>query len=174
MKTINNSRSFFKKARPSFRTVGSRRGSMLIEAIVVVSVIIISILSALSVTQKSISLARQSLHQSQAAFLLEEGAEAVRIMRDNAWSNISSLTLSTDYYPAFSAGTWTLSLTPSQVGIFTRKVVISSAYRDANQNLASSGTLDSQTKLVTVTVSWMEGEQTFSRTLQFYLTDIFS
>ena len=151
-----------------------QQGSLMVEVIVVVSIVTVSILVALTVAQKSIYLARQSLHHSQSAFLLEEGAEAVKVIRDNAWSGISSLTLSTDYYLSFSGDTWTLSTTPSQVGAFTRRIVFSSAYRDANQDLALSGTLDDQTRLVTVTVSWTEGTQTLSKTLQFYLTDLFS
>jgi len=146
----------------------------MVEVIVVSSIIVVSFLAALTVAQKSIYLARQSVHQAEAAFLLEEGAEATRIVRDNAWSGISGLTLSTDYYPSFSGGTWTLSTTPSQVGIFTRKVVFSSAYRDGNQDLAPSGTLDSGTRLITVTVTWSDSGQIISKTLQFYLTDLFS
>ena len=151
-----------------------KKGSMMVEIIVAAAIIAVSILASSAVAQKSIYLARQSLHQSEAAFLLEEGAEAIRIVRDNAWSGISGLTLSADYYLSFSGGTWVLSTTPSQVGIFTRKAVFSSAYRDGNQNLVSSGTPDDQTRFVTVTVSWEEGGQTISKTLQFYLTDLFS
>jgi Tfp pilus assembly protein PilV len=149
-------------------------GFMMVEILIVSAIVVALFLAALAVAQKSIFLARQSLHQSQAALLLEEGAESVRIVRDNAWSGIANLTLDSDYYPTFSGGTWTLSASSSQVGIFTRKVVISSAYRDSNQNLVSSGTLDSQTRLVTVTVSWSEGSQNFTKTVQFYLSDIFS
>jgi Tfp pilus assembly protein PilV len=151
-----------------------KRGFMMVEILIVASIIVVTVLAAMNVAEKAIYLSRQSVHQSQASFLLEEGAEAVRILRDNAWSNISSLTIATNYYPTFSGGTWTLSLTPNTVGIFTRKVVVSSAYRDGNQDLATSGTLDDQIRLVTVTVSWMDGGKTFSKTLQFYLADIFS
>ena len=150
------------------------KGSMMIEVLIVATIIVVSVLSALIVAQKSIYLSRQSLHQTQVAFLLEEGAEATRIIRDNTWTNVSNLTPATDYYLSFSGGTWILSVTPSSIGIFTRKIVISSAYRDANQNLASSGTIDSQTRLVTVSVVWTDGGQNFSKTLQFYLTDLFS
>ena len=146
----------------------------MLEVLVVAFIITVSILAALAVVQKSIYLARQSLHQSQASFLLEEGAEAVRITRDNAWSGVSALALSTDYYLSFSGGTWVLSTSSSQVDIFTRKIVFSSAYRDGNQDLASSGTLDPQTRLVSVSVSWTEGGVTLSKTLQFYLADVFS
>ncbi|OGI57097.1 hypothetical protein A3B85_03135 [Candidatus Nomurabacteria bacterium RIFCSPHIGHO2_02_FULL_37_13] len=159
------------------KTVGSLeklRGFMMVEILIVISIIVVSVLAALAVAQKSIYLSRQSLHQSQAAFLLEEGAEAVRIARDNAWVNVSSLNLSTDYYLSFSGGTWTLSTSPSGIDIFTRKIIFSSAYRDANEDLISSGALDSQTRLATIDVSWLEGGQTFSKTIQFYLADIFS
>jgi len=162
MKARDNSKGF------------SIRGSMILEVLIVAAIIVASVLAAMTVAQKTIFLSRQSLHQSQSAFLLEEGAEATRIVRDNAWTGISNLTLSTDYYLSFSGGTWVFSTTPSTVGIFTRKVVFSSAYRDGDQNLVSSGTLDDQMRFVTVTVSWMEGGQSISKTLQFYLADLFS
>jgi len=146
----------------------------MVEILVVASIVVISVLVAMTVAQKSIYLSRQSVHQAQAAFLLEEGAEATRIVRDNTWSGISGLTVSTDYYPLFSGGTWALSASPTEVGIFTRKVVFSSAFRDGSQDLASSGTEDDQTRLVTVSVSWTDGGQTFSKILKFYLADIFS
>ncbi len=146
----------------------------MVEILIAVFIILVVVLAAFGVTQKAVSLSLRSTHQSQASFLLEEGAEATRVVRDTAWSGISGATLGTNYYFVFSGGTWTLSTTPSAVGAFTRKVVFSAVYRDSNQNLASSGTLDSQTKLVTVTVSWPEGGQTASKTLQFYITDIFS
>lgn len=152
----------------------SQKGSLLVEVLIVVSIITVALLASLSVAQKSIAIARQSIHQAQVSFLLEEGAEIVRIVRDNAWTGISSLTDSTNYYAAISGGTWTLSTSANQIGIFTRTIAFSPAYRDSNQNLASSGTLDSQAKLVTVTVSWNEAGQDISKTLQFYIMDIFS
>lgn len=161
-------------ARNSSINFFHKKGSLLVEVLVVVSIVTASLLVALNVTQKSIYLSRQSLNQSQVAFLLEEGAEAVRIIRDGAWTNVSSLTNGTNYYPFFTGGTWTLPTTSNTVGIFARKVVFSAVYRDSSQNIASSGTLDIQTKLVTVTVSWLDGSQTMSKTLQFYLSDIFS
>ena len=147
---------------------------MLVEVIVAISIISLSILAATAVAQKSVSLSRQALHVSQASYLLEEGAEAVRILRDNGWSNISALTAATDYYPAFSANTWILSTTPSQVGIFTRKVNVANVNRNNTDDIAGTGTPDSGTRLFTVTVSWNEGGTATSKTLSFYLSDIFS
>lgn len=147
----------------------------MVEVLIVASIITVSILGIIAVAQKTISLSRQGVHSAQAALLLEEGAEAVKIVRDNGWSNITSLSASTDYYPTFSGGTWTLSATASQVGIFNRRVNIASVNRNAStQDIAASGTDDTGTKLVTVTVSWTEGGTNVSRTLSFYIMDLFS
>ncbi len=148
---------------------------MMVEILIAVSIIAVSILAAMAVAQKSVYVSRQAFHATQAAFILEEGAEAVRVLRDNAWSNISSLTVGTNYYPTFSGGTWILSTTASTVGIFTRTVTIASVNRDnTTKDISSTGTNDPGTKLVTVAVSWMEGGVTITRTLPFYITDIFS
>lgn len=148
---------------------------MVVEILVAVSIITASILAAMAVSQKSVYVSRQAFHATQAAFLLEEGAEAVRILRDNAWANISGLTAGSNYYPTFSGGTWTLSSTANTVGIFTRTVNMASVNRDdITKDISISGTNDPGTKLFTVTVSWAEGGITVIKTLQFYITDIFS
>src|ERR1035437_605758 len=119
------------------------KGSMMIEIIIVISIITVSTLAAMAVAQKSIYLARQSTHASQAAFLLEEGAEATRIVRDNAWSGISSLTANTNYYLKFSGGTWITSSTSTDgiVDIFTRKVSITGVNRDnTTKDISAIGT----------------------------------
>jgi len=159
----------------------TKRGFMIVEVLVAASIITASILAAMAVAQKSVYVSRQSFHATQTAFLLEEGAEAVRILRDNAWSNISSLTVGTNYYPTFSGGTWTLSATPNAVGIFTRTVTIANVNRDTSSDpntgkdiVSSGGALDVGTKLITVTVSWVEGGTMVSKTLNFYIMDVFS
>ena len=148
---------------------------MIVEVLVAVSIITVSILAAMMVAQKSIYVSRQAFHTTQAAFLLEEGAEAVRILRDNAWNNISSLNPGTNYYPTFSGDTWILSSTANTVGIFTRTVTIANVNRDnTTKDISSAGTNDPGTKLMTVTVSWLEGGTPVMKTLQFYIMDIFS
>jgi len=101
------------------------RGFLTVEMLIAISIVTVSVLAAMSVAQKSILVSRQALHAEQANFLLEEGAESVYILRDNAWSNISALSTTTTYYPVFSGGTWTLSSTPATtIGIFTRTVSV--------------------------------------------------
>lgn len=148
----------------------------MVEVLVAASIITASVLAAMTVAQKAVYVSFEAFHVNQAGFLLEEGAEAVRIVRDNAWSNISSLTAGTSYYPTFSGSSWTLSTTPNTVGSFTRTVIISNVNRDNSTEdiVSSGGTIDAGTKLVTVTVSWVEGGTTVTKTLQFYISDIFS
>lgn len=152
-----------------------KKGFMIIEVLIAASIITVATLATMAVAQKSIYVSRQAFHETQAVFLLEEGAEAIRISRDNSWNNISALTVDTNYYPTFSSGTWTLSSTPNTVGIFTRIVTIANVNRDdATKDISVSGTNDPKTKLVTVTLSWPEGGSTVTKTLQFYISDIFS
>jgi len=157
------------------KTRGKVCGFMLVEILIAVSIIVVSVLAFMAVAQKSIYVARQSFHATQGGFLLEEGAEAVRILRDNDWDNISSLTVATNYYPTFTGGTWTLSLTSNTVGIFTRTVSVADVNRDSvTSDITPSGTNDPDTKLVTVTISWLEGGTTVTKTLSFYIMNIFS
>jgi Tfp pilus assembly protein PilV len=165
-------KSFIKNKNIYFK---NKQGFMLVEVVVVTAIIIVSVLAAMSVTQKSVYVSRQALHISQASFLLEEGAEVVRILRDSNWTNISSLIVGTSYYPTYSSS-WSLSTTSSNVGSFTRTVTIASVSRDATTGdiVSFGGVDDTGTKLITVNVSWLEGGVTLNKSLSFYIMDIFS
>jgi Tfp pilus assembly protein PilV len=152
----------------------TNKGFMIIEILIAISIITASILATMAVAQKSVYISRQSLHATQAAFLLEEGAEAMRLIRDDAWSNISSLSLATEYFLVFDGSTWSLSPTPASIGGFTRTVRLSGVERDdTTKNITGSGSNDPETKLVTVEVSWNEGGVAVEKNLQFYLMNIF-
>lgn len=151
-----------------------QKGSLMIEAIVAISIVTIIILGSMTVAQKSLQISQRSLTHTQANFLLEEGAEAVRIIRDDNWNNISNLALNADFYLVFNSGTWSLNSTPNTIDQFTRKVQLASVYRDASTgSISSGGNLDSGAKLITITVSWHESGILISKNLQFYLMDIF-
>ena len=171
----------FKEATPS-RTKGASlkltTGFMMVEVIVAVSIIAVSVLAAMLVAQKSIQLSQRSISVSQAEYLIEEGAEAVRIIRDNGWNNITTLAVSTNYNLDFSGNTWVVTSDPSSIDLerFTRTVKFLNVNRDGTTGdiVEGGGTLDSGTKLVTVTVSWYENGQQVVRNLSFYIMDIFS
>lgn len=155
--------------------IKNKGGFLMLEALVGIFIISVSVISATYAAQKSLVLSAQSLKNLQAAFLLEEGGNVVKILRSEGWSNISSLSVGTNYYPTFTNGSWSLSLTPSQIdGIFTRTVQVNNVNRDAATGdiVTSGGVLDAGTKQVSVTVSWQYGTSTFSKDLSFYLIDI--
>jgi len=157
------------------KKIKKNNGFLVVEMLVAISIMVVFVLVCMSVAQKSIYVSRQAFHTTEAGFLLEEGAEAVRIARDNGWANIPTPSTNPIYYPTFSGGTWTLSSTANQVDIFTRIVIITSVNRDnTTKDISNTGTDDPGTKLVTVIVSWPEGGTTVSKTLQFYITNIFS
>lgn len=154
-------------------------GFMMVEVIVAVAIISVSILTAMSISQKSIQLSYRSLHTTQATFLLEEGAEAVRIIRDNAWTNISNKIVDTKYFLAFPVNTWVLDTNATEVGKFNRSVKFFNVYRNTTSGDivpegSSGASIDTGTKLVTVTIIWAEGGQEFTKELSFYLMDVFS
>ena len=148
----------------------------MVEILITAFIIVGALLVAVAVTDRSIVISRQATQVAQASFLLEEGAEAMRILRDNDWDNIDSvaLSISATYYIDFTGGTWALATIVSPVGIFTRTVTVGDVYRDANDDIATSGTLDSQTRLINIEVAWSNGAKALNKKLSFYLSDIFS
>lgn len=149
------------------------RGVSLIEMVVVSAVLGTTFLLVIGGTRTSMELSILAVEKSQSASLIEEGAEVVRFLRDSAWTNISSKTISTIYYPTWSGGTWTLSTTPNTIDGFTRQVVFSNAYRDGSNKLATSGTLDSNIRKVTVTTTWTSNSGPQSDSMSFYISNLF-
>lgn len=158
--------------------IKTNRGFSLVEIVVACAIISVCTFALLSGASKGVTLSSYALRQAQGNTLLEEGAEAVKSIRDAAWANISGLTIGTTYYLSYDTGTnvWSPSLDASTIdSIFTRTIVLSAVYRDANDDIvASGGTLDAGTKKVTVNVSWATSSGTKTKTLEFYMSDIFS
>jgi len=161
-------------------------GFSLVEVLIACAVISVSIFALMSASTQGIQLSREALQQVQAGSILEEGAEAVKSIRDtnvsgtdSGWANIGGLTLDTNYYLTFNTSTnvWLLSTTPTSAidSLFTRVITFSAVNRDANDDITSSGgTLDVKTKKVTVTVTWPRSDNTTtSKNLGFYISDIF-
>jgi len=76
-------------------------GFTIIEVLVACAIISISMFALMQTAQKGIQLSGVALKKSQASFLLEEGAEAVKSIRDNNWTTISNLSLSPTQYHLF-------------------------------------------------------------------------
>lgn len=150
-----------------------RGGFGLIEIVVGISVLSVSLVGIGAVAQRSLALSRQSLQETQANFLLEEGSEVMRLFRDQGFANISGLSTTTTYYLNYSAGKWGTTTSSVVVdGTFTRTIRTEDVYRDGSDDIASSGTLDPGTKKITVALSWPNGFSASTKRVQFYLTDL--
>lgn len=151
-------------------------GFSLIEIVVGSAVCLMVLVGLLSAFTTIFQLSLANTNKVQAAFLEEEGLDAVRIMRDNGWTaNIASKTSGTAFYLNFIGGTWQSTTTNIYVdGTFERKVIISDIYRDANQDIVQNGgSLDPKTKKVAVSISWLVKGATTTQSLSTYITNIF-
>lgn len=159
-----------------------KKGSLLVEVVIASAIIVIITFAIVSAASKGIQLSSRALEQTQASYLLEEGAEVVKIVRDNNWTTFAALTLETTYYLVFdnASNAWSLTTTPPMPSTidekFSRSVVFSQVSRDATTQdiVVGSGVIDTRTKKVVVTVSWLSSGLTVSKTLSFYVSDIFN
>lgn len=152
-------------------------GVSLIEAVVGIGIIVIAMLGIISAYQYFLKSGLANTEKIQAVFLLEEGIEVMRYLRDDSWSNISNLSTTTNYYLNFSGTNWSTTTTPTPVFIFTRTVSLSDVYRkDSDDTIVASSsseakTFDPNTRLITISVSYpLSGDMTLST----YLSDIFN
>lgn len=156
------------------RSTQYNRGIALVEILVASAILTGALLVILTSVQKSVELSRQSVEKLQASFLLEEGAEAVKIIRDGGWSGITTLSTANTYYIDYSSSTPSLTTTLTKIDQFTRTITVSDVYRDSNDDIANSGTLDSGTRKITVTVTWTSERGILTEALSFYISNIFS
>lgn len=150
------------------------RGAGLVEVLIAAAILVLIVVGIGSVYRLLIVSSREVVRGTQATLLAEEGLEAMRVLRDTSWSTIASSTVGTAYTLSWTGSAWSLATTPALVdGVFDRRVVLSRVYRDNDDKIADSGTLDSGTYRIDVTVSWHTGSATTSRTAATYLGNVF-
>lgn len=152
----------------------TQKGFATVEILIASTIISVTLIALVLATGRAVDLSIESVQRVQASFLLEESAESVKLIRDNAWTGISTATIGTTYYLNFTGGTWTITTTnPGAIDGYTRTIVFSNVYRDGNDDIAVSGTLDAGTKLVTSTVSWNGVSGPKTESMQLYVANIF-
>jgi len=149
-------------------------GLSLVEVVVSTAIITIVLLGLISNSNSSLVISRETGNKTEAQFLAEEGLEVVRIIRDSSWDNFSTLSTSTAYHLSFSGTQWATSTIPGLIDeTFERTILFDDVYRDANDDISSSGTFDPNTKKATVFVSWLNGMATTSISISTYFAKIF-
>ncbi len=156
-----------------YRSNKKQSGFFLIEVVVATALAATVVIFLLGLVQDTVEISQRSLEKTQAGYLLEEGAEAVKTIRDAGWVNISSVSNGVDEYLAWNGSRWDFSNVNSMTDSFTRVVSLEPVYRDGNDDITiSGGTLDTHTRKVTVTVSWTATTGVQVESLTFYLVDI--
>lgn len=144
-------------------------------AIFIFSVILVSLVRA---TNMYLSESGDNLKSAKAAYFAEEGIEAIKTIRDASWTNITTLSTSTTYYLTFNTSSstnyvWNTTTTATSTDGFTRKIIISNVNRDSTGHIVSNGgTIDVNTKLITVSISWLAKSGTTTKSLSTYITNI--
>ncbi|MBI2054936.1 MAG: hypothetical protein HYT39_02450 [Candidatus Sungbacteria bacterium] len=153
--------------------VSAYGGFGLIEVIITSALISLVLGAFIQVANVSLKLLQNEKYTLEASYLLEEGIEGLRVIRDSGWdANIAPLANGTSYY-LLAASTYSLTAVPPPFinGRYMRTIVWGAVNRDANDRIASAGTLDPGTRQATVTVAWSNRQATTSVQSVIYLTN---
>ncbi len=152
-------------------------GFSLIEIVIASSILLTTIVFIFSAFTLSLATSVKNTAHVQAAFLLEEGNEALRNMRDWGFGeHINSLANGTSYRLAFENRHWQATTTNIFIDEkFDRTFTLAEVRRDADHNVVTSGgSIDMGTRKVIVSVSWLDGVATTTKIMESYVSDIFS
>lgn len=162
-------------ARLGITNSSMRRGASLVEVLVGASIIVIFVVLLSSAYAFFVQTGARTMEHVSASFLLREGVEAVRTLRDESWSaRIAPLAFDTEYYLHFNGDHWRTTTTPQTVdGTFTRWFTLDEVERDADDDIASVGSVDDGTRKVNMNVRWVEANATSTKSLRMYVMNLF-
>lgn len=154
----------------------SQQGITLIEVIVAVAIAGMLIGSISTLTVISVRVGAQTQTSVRALFLAQEAMEAVWSIRDETvWeeNGIGSFEAAQEYYPLLllDPPLWELREGVESIEQFSRSVMLEPVYRNANDDIAEVGTEDSDTRRVTVRVSWQGRSGEREEAITTYITN---
>lgn len=137
-----------------------KRGFGMLEILIAAALIALTVVGFGQVARTAIRSLEAEKMELEAAYLADEGIEAVRALRDSSWEDSIAALVPDTYYLELGEG-WSLVSSPEPLlaGRYTRSVRLDEVRRDATTFQISSNPadpVDGGTRLVTVTVSWPE------------------
>jgi len=152
----------------------SKKGSTLIEVVVVAAILAVVSLSFLGTFSLLSQFHQKDMLAIKGSLLAEEGIEAIRFINSGGWSNLSSISTGSIRYLVISPSSWSITQTPEIIdGVFFRSFKIYSVSRDASDDIVSTGgTVDPNTLLLDVSVSWNFRGSTTTANYKSYITNI--
>src|SRR3989344_1402951 len=99
-------------------------GMALIEIVIVAAILTLAILAMITTYTTYVQFAFSNQKNVEAAYLLEEGLEAITFLRDKGWTgNITTLSTTTTYYLSFNDLYWATTTVAQYVdGQFLRSI----------------------------------------------------
>lgn len=159
-----------------FHQKNKSSGFELLELLIVIFIIGVGLLAILGGMGYLFHSVQESWLVYQANLLNQRNIEYVRMLRDTSWNNnIATLETNTIYYPTDTSGTILLSTSnPGTLyGYFTSSIALADTYRDANGNLASSGTPEPDVVKIISTTTWTYRGQAQSTQLTTYIGNVY-
>lgn len=146
------------------------RGISLVEVLVGVALIgVVGIFVSITVTQFA-QIRNNILTDTNKVYLTEEGYETIRLLRDENWTNISSLSQNTLYYLQVSTTTLAIGGSSELIdGRYNRNFLVQSIYRNGSGNIVASttagATVDTDARELSVYVGDSNGTNTIKAIL---------
>lgn len=155
------------------------RGFTIIEIVLGIAMITMFLVSNTYYYKKILDVSHETTRNIQSGFLLEEGVESIKLMRDSSWAtHIAPLNPAISYYLYWNGSSWTGTTTPQAIEtVFTRTFIVTPVNRDVNDDIvASGGTLDPGTKKVQINVAWISrgNRATSTKSIETYITNLFT
>ncbi|MCA9398067.1 prepilin-type N-terminal cleavage/methylation domain-containing protein [candidate division WWE3 bacterium] len=156
--------------------LNNQKGASLVEiliAILLFGIILASIILGFTNVARNEHNARV---RGQAINLAREGLEAIYVLAEGNWSLIDSTTVGSTYQVNGTSGEWQLVSGSETIGEYTREIIFTNATRKSDGNLDTDGSFDSgdyedtETKIITVTVTW----NSFGKNFDYSQSTIFS
>jgi len=153
------------------------KGFGLIEVVVGAAIMASAFLALAGIARFSLNIIDNANLELRAAFLLSESIEAVKLLRDESWTNkIAALSNGTTYYLTFASGRWSaVTSPPAKIDdLFERTVTFVQVRRDGFDNIVSSGgSVDAGTRKVTASITWSYLGRTYTKSISTYVANLF-
>jgi hypothetical protein len=150
------------------------RGVTAIEVAIGVSIAALVIVYAMTTIGLFVNAGRTTSEKTKALYLVEDGFELLRYVRDGSWPTLSALSSNTTYYLSVTTAGVYVVTTPQTIDGFTRSFRISNVYRNSSDDIVASTTggssADTSSKYITMTVTG--GVSTTTVSMVTILTEI--
>ena len=142
------------KTKVVHHNISKQGGQTLLEVLVAIAFFALIVSALASLATGGLTGIQRGGDQTEAEALVQEGFEAIRSIRDDAWSNLLFSTSSV----SISGGGWVFdgASTTEIIGDFTRTILFNDVCRDALDDLTPcpGAYTDVHTKEVAISVSW--------------------